>query len=268
MTHRKVSEIIPATDGLFSKMPDTIWGEDFPVDQVDIDFIVQSGELFASPLLTYFSEDLDSLADYLFKKYERDWQRIFDAVFLEYNIGLTSTLTETIARENQSSREYLRENDLTRTETAGEDSSTTGTSSTEDNRNTEYSSSGEASNLDSRYGIGASPASPDTQTDSESSSTSAEDETSQVDVSTTNISELERTVSGSENADENFTENVEDQFSEVRTQEGSSPLRTFQALIWEELAGRSGGGWNFIELLFRDVRKEISIPIWPHSRVW
>ena len=55
--------------------------------------------------------------------------------------------------------------------------------------------------------------------------------------------------------------------TEEITSEGSTPLRTFQALITEELEGRSGDAWNFTELVIANVQKEIASIIWKRSRI-
>lgn len=56
-----------------------------------------------------------------------------------------------------------------------------------------------------------------------------------------------------------------DQFTEDFTSEGSSPLRTFQALITEEIEGRSGQAWNFTDIIIRDVQTMIASKIWRRS---
>ena len=51
------------------------------------------------------------------------------------------------------------------------------------------------------------------------------------------------------------------------TSEGSSALRTYQALINEEVEGRSGAAWNFTELVIANVQKEIASIIWKRERI-
>ena len=43
---------------------------------------------------------------------------------------------------------------------------------------------------------------------------------------------------------------------------GSRSLRTFQALIQEEIDGRTGAGWNFTEIVIRDVQSMIASKVW------
>ena len=44
--------------------------------------------------------------------------------------------------------------------------------------------------------------------------------------------------------------------------EGSSPLRTYQALITEEIMGRQGQAWNFTDIIISDVQQIIASRIW------
>lgn len=51
-------------------------------------------------------------------------------------------------------------------------------------------------------------------------------------------------------------------YTETLHQEGSTPLRTYQALVKEEVEIRSGSAWNFTELVISDVRRLIALWIW------
>lgn len=62
------------------------------------------------------------------------------------------------------------------------------------------------------------------------------------------------------------TDTIEN-FDETFEAEGSSPLRTYQALITEEIAGRSGSAWNFTELVIKNVQEEIAAIIWRRKRL-
>lgn len=65
------------------------------------------------------------------------------------------------------------------------------------------------------------------------------------------------------NTDEGTVANVGNEMvTETFTSEGSSPLRTYQALIQEEIEGRSGQVWNFTDLVIRDVQEIIVSKIW------
>ena len=54
-------------------------------------------------------------------------------------------------------------------------------------------------------------------------------------------------------------------YTETLHQEGSTPLRTYQALVKEEVEIRSGSAWNFTELVINDVRRMIALNIWERS---
>ena len=82
-----------------------------------------------------------------------------------------------------------------------------------------------------------------------------------IGVDETDILDTERDHTGNVKTDskENFDETFE--------AEGSSPLRTYQALITEEITGRSGGAWNFTELVIKNVQEEIAAIIWRRKRL-
>lgn len=54
-------------------------------------------------------------------------------------------------------------------------------------------------------------------------------------------------------------------YTETLHQEGSTPLRTYQALVKEEVEIRSGSAWNFTELVINDVRRLVALRIWERS---
>ena len=57
-------------------------------------------------------------------------------------------------------------------------------------------------------------------------------------------------------------------YTETFHQEGSSPLRTYQALVKEEVEIRSGSAWNFTELVINDVQRLIALKIWERSDMY
>lgn len=101
-----IKEVLSPVNGLFSNMPDTIWGPDFDPSFVDIELFTRLGGLQASPLMEHYVDalgvlDTSSLADLLFQRYGSNWQRVWDSLLVEYDIMLTSTLDETrsVARD-------------------------------------------------------------------------------------------------------------------------------------------------------------------------
>lgn len=58
------------------------------------------------------------------------------------------------------------------------------------------------------------------------------------------------------------TDTGEETYTETFHQEGSTPLRTYQALVKEEVEIRSGSAWNFTELVINDVRRLVVLQIW------
>lgn len=68
----------------------------------------------------------------------------------------------------------------------------------------------------------------------------------------------ETTSAGSDNT----SGTIEDEFVEKYKETGSSPLTTYQDSINDELKGRRGSTWNFIEIITTDVMTDIASPIW------
>lgn len=97
----RLKDLLNPIDGLFSAMPQDIWGPDFDPSMLDIELFTRIGALESSPLTDFYvdatSGDLDTeaLAKLLFQKYGANWKRIWDALVIEYDILLTSTLDET-----------------------------------------------------------------------------------------------------------------------------------------------------------------------------
>lgn len=101
----RLNEVLSPTTGLFSNMPQTIWGVSLDPSLIDIELFTRIGALEASPLVDYYTEDgvldTEQLARLLYQRYGSNWQRIWDALVVEYDIMITSTLDETraIARD-------------------------------------------------------------------------------------------------------------------------------------------------------------------------
>lgn len=80
-----------------------------------------------------------------------------------------------------------------------------------------------------------------------------------------------RSLGTSTNVDETTTDGGtvtgtgKETYTETLHQEGSSPLRTYQALVKEEVEIRSGSAWNFTELVISDVRRLVALRIWERS---
>lgn len=116
----RLDTLLSPVNGLFSHMPDTIWGPDFDASLVDIELFTRLGPLEVSPLVKFFTPDdhtldIQGLANLLHQRYSSNWSRIWAALTAEYDMLLTSTLdeTRTIARTSND----LETRDLTDTAT-------------------------------------------------------------------------------------------------------------------------------------------------------
>ena len=420
-----LKELLSPVNGLFSNMPDDIWGTDMGPTFIDVELFTRIGGLEASPLVEHYVDvngvlDTATLAELLFQRYGKNWQRIWDALLVDYNIMLTSTVDETrttnrdsteaetrnlsdtsggtvgkvgndtlvnvrdgaITRsadstlthdvtdletraltgsETESGTEKLKdtfaeknESDSTLTysgseSTVGTDDEdrdltkrTTGTVS--DSGGGTQTGNGSKTTDHGVYGVGGAGLANEsrdsetetrnfadtrtntrtdnlTETDSgtvgrDTSSTlsftgrndrtlTEDDHTGTIDhdttfgksTATTEGGTVSQKRTGTEGNEESSTETYDD-LTDTRTgtnsetetrnltdthtgtvesegtelvtdtfhSEGSSPLRTFQALITEEIEGRSGQAWNFTDIIIRDVQAMIASKIWRQRR--
>lgn len=152
----KINEVLNPTSGLFSHMPQDIWGTALDPSLLDIELFTAIGNLTASPLLTHFVRDgvLDhnGLARLIYQHHGKNWKRLWDALLVEYNIMITTS--------NDEKRTYTRDHsdterrDLTGTKrgtTTGTDTGTlsqvrSGSVSHTDNSSTQYGSANKRTN--------------------------------------------------------------------------------------------------------------------------
>ena len=126
-----IKEVLSPVNGLFSNMPDSIWGPDFDPSFVDIEIFTRIGELQASPLMEHYVDahgvlDTSSLSDLLFQRYGNNWQRVWDALLVDYNIMLTSMTDETRTVARDTAGTETRDLTDTQTGTVGDEASSDG----------------------------------------------------------------------------------------------------------------------------------------------
>lgn len=101
----RLKEVLSPVNGLFTNMPQIIWGDSLDPSLIDVELFTRIGNLETSPLVDYYTVegvlDTEKLSALLFQRYGSNWKRIWDALLAEYDIMLTSTLDETrlIARD-------------------------------------------------------------------------------------------------------------------------------------------------------------------------
>ena len=420
-----LKDLLSPVNGLFSNMPDDIWGTDMDPTFIDVELFTRIGGLEASPLVEHYVDangvlDTATLAELLFQRYGKNWQRIWDALLVDYNIMLTSTVDETrttnrdstgsetrdlsdtsggtVGKTGSESLINVRDGSITRsgdstlthdvtdletraltgseTESGTEKLKDTFAEKNESDSTLTYSGSertvgtdDEDRNLTKRntgtvsdsgggtqtgtgtkttdhgvYGVGGAGLANEsrdsesetrnfadtrtntrtdnlTETDSgtvgrDTTSTlsftgrndrtlTEDDHTGTIDhdttfgksTATTEGGTVSQKRTGTEGNEESSTETYDD-LTDTRTgtnsetetrnltdthtgtvetegnelvtdtfhSEGSSPLRTFQALITEEIEGRSGQAWNFTDIIIRDVQTMIASKIWRQRR--
>lgn len=304
----RIKDLISPTDGLFSHMPDDIWGELFDTSLVDLELYSRIGELDASPLVEALVDsngilDVQKLADLLYQRFGRNWDRIWKALIAEYDIMLTTTLSERRSnmKEHTSEQEYGKTDTLEFIErkdveeNSGDDklkidynSDDVERGSFTDRTEDKRKASGKSKNSEFLHGVGGVSAAPTSRTDVEeellASGNLYEDDTKLtreygVDGlrkekrgddkhTTTHGLKVEREKLGKEKQELGGKDTLtdKDHFFEEFESEGSSPLRTFQALITEEIEGRSGEAWNFTDIIISNVQEIIASIIWKRRR--
>lgn len=125
----KLEEIITPVNGVFTRMPQDIWGGELDPSFMDIELFTRIGQLEASPTARYFATNQQQLADMLYSRYHKNWERIWAALLEEYDIMLTSTMDETRTTQTTDARTSSTVEAGTSASTTKDDSSTTGTGS-------------------------------------------------------------------------------------------------------------------------------------------
>lgn len=152
----KINEVLNPTNGLFSHMPQGIWGSALNPSLLDIELFTAIGSMTASPLFTHFVRndvlDHDGLARLIHQHYGKNWKRLWDALIAEYNIMITTSNDE--KRTYTRDRSDTERRDLTGTKrgtTTGTDTGTlsqvrSGSVSHTDNSSTQYGSANKRTN--------------------------------------------------------------------------------------------------------------------------
>lgn len=95
----KIREVLSPTAGLFSAMPQDVWGEDLDPTHLDIELFTRIGGLDAAPLFRHFVEndvlDTHGLAQLLHQRYASNWKHVWDALKADYDVFITSMNDET-----------------------------------------------------------------------------------------------------------------------------------------------------------------------------
>lgn len=126
----KINEVLNPMSGLFSHMPQDIWGTDLDPSFLDIETFTSLGGMTASPLFLHYVHDgvldHDGLARLIHQHYGKNWKRLWEALKAEYDIKITTTNDETrsLTREHND----LETRDLTGTKNGSVTGKDTGSS--------------------------------------------------------------------------------------------------------------------------------------------
>ena len=218
----------------------TPWHDDpFLADYsvLDLEYMARSGSKFCSPLVKMLlGEDgklhdtsVEKISAVLVSKYHNNWKRLWDTMTAEYNPIHNYDMTET--RDLATTDDNVRDYNSTRTDT-GTDTLTHGRVTDE---------------LDSVYGFNSGDEARPTDT--------YRTEESGDDVQTKNLTatDVDHRVDDNEGTEH-----------ETITRSGNIGVTTTQKMIEEE---RALWVWNYFEQVFKDLDRELTLPIYDPCRV-
>lgn len=240
----KLKEALPPTftkDGLFATLA-ALEPEKYPWANANVDniyLLVRSGEKTASPLVERLvelgggelplpSDEMDALAYILDKQYGPTWQKLYNALFLEYN-----------PIENYSMKE-TETPDLVRTETPNI------TRETDRNQQTDLTVTTNDTNSDDTYGFNSNFSVPQ--------DTSSGDSTERTQGDADNNKVHER---NTETGTRTHTETGKREL----TRSGNIGVTTSQQMIQSEI---DLWKWNFFETVYADCDKILACPVYEY----
>lgn len=238
MGNRKsLGELIPTAytgAGIFSAINNPIWAYDFDPIQLDIFFISNYGERWASPYLMHISDGeilssakISQIANTIYSMYRSQWEHLYKSYSAEYN-----PLHNTDATEVETINKVGNENTQTANSSEG---TSTGTSSND--------TTGSGSVTNKRSGFNSSADVRDTS-GSNTSTAGSEGSNSQTDEASSEGSEIV-----------NNTENVEREYRKY----GNIGTMTTAQLIGGEI---DLWKWNFIKQVMQDISDTIALSIY------
>lgn len=104
MRKPRIKDLFSPENGPFTYIPNDIWGDLYDVDDLNLEFYLRYGNLYASTLSKHYLDnddpDMERLSMHIYRKFKRQWQMEFTALNEDYNMFLTGRLME--------DREYTR----------------------------------------------------------------------------------------------------------------------------------------------------------------
>lgn len=235
--HKKVGDLIPSSytgSGIFSAMNCPIWAYDFDPKELDIYFISNYGEKWASPYLNHISggeiltaEKLSELANTIYSIHKSQWEHLYKANMAEYNPIHNTDATE-IETVNKVGNESSQQAGTSESTSAGGSESATRGSGDFDNKRAGFNSS---ENVNDSSG-------------ENSSNASSEVDNAQTDGSTAQSDSIV-----------NNTELVEREHRKF----GNIGVMTSAQLIGGEI---DLWRWNFIKNVMQDISDTIALSIY------
>lgn len=172
--HKHVGDLIPSSytgSGIFSAMTCPIWQYDFDPKELDIYFISNYGEKWASPYLNHISggeiltsEKLSELANTIYSIHKSQWEHLYNANKAEYNPIHNTDATE-IEKINKVGNESSQQAGSSESTSAGGSESHTNGSGDFDNKRAGFNSSENVNDSSGENSSQASSEVDNTQTD-------------------------------------------------------------------------------------------------------
>ena len=234
---KKVGDLMPTAytgSGLFSALNCPIWQYDFDPKQLDIFFISNYGEKWASPYLDHISggeiltaEKISEIANTIYSIYKSQWEHLYKAYKAEYNPIHNTDATE-IETISKVGNETAQQSGSSESSESSSSSSETSGGGTFDNKRAGFNSSQNVN-------------------DTSGSNTN----TAESDVSNSSSAEIESSAS-------NVVNNTED--TERRHHKfGNIGVMTSAQLIGGEI---ELWRWNFIKGVMQDISDTIALSIY------
>ena len=230
MPEKMVKDILK-DKGIFSAFDNPIWCYDFDPEDLDIFFITNYGEKWASPFLSYFDEEggisdgnIIKVANAIYRMYKTQWEHLYKANQAEYD-----PLDNTNVTETETINKVGSENNV---EGSTTDATTKGTGVSD--------STGGGTNTHKREGLGSNNFVNDYQDSASNNASSASSSSDTSGSSTDNTS----------------VKNYEDDHSRTMTKKGNIGVMTFSQLIEGE---KTAWRWNFIKGVMSDISDCIAL---------
>lgn len=236
--NRMLKDVMPGAfvgKGIFSSFDSPIWEYDFEATDLDLYFITNYGEKWASPFLSYFDtangisdSDMKKVANTIYRMYKSQWEHLYKANKAEYN-----PIHNTDVEEKEIINKVGNENNI-------EGNTTAATTAT----NGESDTNGDSTMTNDVAGFNSSSYVNDTK-----------------NIGTNNADTTARSANTAGSETENTSmRNYADDHERILKRSGNIGIQTSAQLIGGEL--QLWDKWNFIKDVMGDISDTIALSIY------